>query len=554
MGLLDFLSKKQEIKKLEPAKTVNKDVPLCVLIVLDGLGIWNVEKGNAVLKAKTPNLDTLWTACPHSLLKASGNDVGLPMGSTGNSEVGHLNMGAGQIVYQSLARINDSIRTKQFYNLPNLLEAFNQVKKRGTKLHLFGLASAGAVHSHIEHLFELITLCKKHGVDPFIHPILDGNDTGPRDGFLYLSMLNKQIRDVGVGTIASMSGRFYAMDRSSRWERTQAAYEAMIGVTGLKSTDAMHALQEAYKRGENDDTFTPTIIVDDKGKPVGPIEDNDVVIFFNYREDRARQITKAFVLENWPGTKRVKFLKNLWFLTMTGYGENLPVNVLFESQNILNTVSSQVCNAGFKQLHISETEKGAHVTYFFNGGRENPGLGEEFFIIPSPKVVDFSEAPEMSAEIIRDEVIYRIEMNKYKFILINFANPDMVGHSGNLEASVVGVETVDRCVGAVVKAIIAAGGNFIITADHGNCEVMIDEETGLPDKSHTLNPIPLIIGKQLNQYPEVTNPIKIGTGADAAERGILADVGVTVLSMLELSPAEDMMGMDLYPLLPGVYE
>jgi 2,3-bisphosphoglycerate-independent phosphoglycerate mutase len=537
-------------KKAEQKAQKKPIKPLCVMMVLDGLGAREETYGNAVANADTPFLDSLWTNCPHALLKASNNEVGLPRGYTGNSEVGHLNMGAGQIVYQSLSKINDSIRIGEFGKIPTLVNTLKEVKKRGSKLHLMGILSAGGIHGHIEHLFELMKICRDKKIDPYIHVFLDGRDTGEKDGYIYLNMLNAKIRDFGVGKIASISGRWYAMDRNKRWERVKAAYNAMLGRGERTSRSSMGILQQAYQKGEHDSIFVPTTMVDKDDKPVGPVEDNDVMIFYNYREDRAREITKAFVKDPWEGFKRENKPENLHFLTMTGYEENLPVEVLFEPQNIKSTISGVVADAGFKQLHMAETEKSAHISYFFNGGRERPHDGEEFFTIPSPKVQQYNEVPEMSAEVIRDEVVYRIELNKYNFILINFANPDMVGHTGDLNATIEGVEVVDKCVGDIIKATIDAGGDFLITADHGNCDLMINELTGSMDRSHTLNPVPVIIGRGLNSMPAPSkDDIKIGTGADAIERGILADVGTTALALMGLEPTDDMSGINILPFI-----
>ncbi len=538
----------QKVKKeLTPNIPENPPKPLCVLIVLDGFGIRGEEFGNAVKKARTPVLDTLWSNCPRSLLSTSGNDVGLPPGYTGNSEVGHLNLGSGQVVYQSLTRIDDSIRTGKFGEIPVLKESMKKSKENGSKMHLMGLLSPGGVHSHIEHLFELMKVCKKHKVDPFIHVILDGVDTGEKDGILYLNMLKKKIEELGIGRIASISGRWYAMDRNQRWERTQKAYDSMLGIGERKGSDPMVLLQESYKNDENDELFEPATITNDKGESIGPIEDDDVVIFYNFREDRAIQITKAFVLDPWEGTDRKKILKNLHFVKMSGYAENLPLKVLFEPHRVNTCLSTVISSAGYSQLHIAETEKGAHVTYFFNGGREDPHDREEFFIIPSPKTKNYAETPAMSAEIIRDEVVYRLGINKYNFILVNFANPDMIGHTGELEEAVEGIEVTDKCVGDIVKATIEKGGTFIITSDHGNPDIMIDPVTGEIDKAHTLNPVPLIIGKDLKEFPSNGKASdKIGEGENIIEQGILADVGVTTLAMLGLKPTEDMVGMNLY--------
>ncbi len=524
---------------------VKPPVPFSTLLILDGFGVQEKKEGNAVANAKTPVLDMLWSQCPHALLKAAGNDVGLAQGEPGNSEVGHLNIGAGQIVYQSLPRIDEAIRTGKFASLPVLNEAFAEAKKRKSKIHLMGILSAGGVHGHIEHLFKLMEICRGHGVDPYIHVILDGRDAGLRDGYIYLNMLKANVQEFKIGKIASICGRQYSMDRDHRWERTEAAYNAMVGKGQRTATDPIAVLQEAYKNKENDQTFTPTTMLDDKGDAVGPIQDNDVVIFYNYREDRARQITKAFVLEDFDSFERKPFPKNLFFLTMTGYENGLPVKVLFEPHLIKSTLSSIISEAGYSQLHMAETEKYAHISYFFNGGIETPHKNEEFFNIPSPKVFDYSTTPAMSAEIIRDEAVYRIESGKYNFILINFANPDMVGHTGNFEATVKALETVDKCLGDIIKTIVKMNGTFIVTGDHGKCEQMIDEVTGEVNTAHTSNPVPVMICKDGNTLNWDARNAKVGTGDSSVNIGILADVAPTILDLMSLKPSEDMTGIDL---------
>ena len=423
---------KKTTKRVKPSKSRVKPV---VLIVMDGLGVRTSQLGNAVYTAKTPNLDSLWTNYPHALLKASGKEVGLSQGDPGNSEVGHLTIGSGRIVFQSQPRIDEYIRLGKFAEIPSLKEAYIEVKKRKSHIHLLGLLSATGVHAHIEHLFELMRICKEMDVSPFLHVILDGRDTGLRDGYLYLNMLKAKMQELGLGAIASISGRQFSMDRDHKWELTSKAYAAMIGEGKRTTLDPMDMLQKAYNSGENDQTFEPTTVVDQAGKPIGAVQDDDVVIFFNYREDRARQLTKAFVLDHFDGFARKK-IENLFFLTMTGYEKGLPVKILFPPSYIHSTVASIVSDAGMDQLHVSETEKYAHVTYFFNGGVEKPHEKEEFFNIPSPRVFDYSGVPEMSAYIIRDEMVKRIRSKKYDFILINFANPDMLGHTGNFEPTV----------------------------------------------------------------------------------------------------------------------
>lgn len=520
--------------------------PMAVLLIMDGLGIRESAVGNAVLNARTPTLDMLWAQNPHALLKAAGKEVGLSQGDPGNSEVGHLNMGSGQIVYQSQPRIDEYIRIGKFAEIPSLKGAFSHAKDHSSDLHIVGLLSATGVHAHIEHLFELMRICKTHKVNPFIHVITDGRDTGLKDGYLYLNMLKAKIQEFGIGRIASISGRTYAMDRDHRWDRTERAYNAMIGNGERKAEDPIEVLQSSYQQGENDQTLTPTTIVNQEGEPVGIVKENDAVIFYNYREDRARQLTRAFVVDNFDGFFREK-IPGIYFLTMTGYEEGLPVKVLFDPFIIRSTVASIVSASGLKQLHVAESEKYAHVTYFFNGGVEQPHEGEEFIHIPSPKVFDFVEVPEMSAKEITDSVVPAIESRKYNFVLINLANPDMIGHTGNYEQTVKAVEFTDTCVRRIVEAVMRVNGNIIITADHGNAEEMVDEMTGEVNAAHTSNPVPVIICRA--ESPCVLDGsvqgVKIGTGQNAVERGILADIAPTVLRLLGQEPSQEMTGVDL---------
>ncbi len=539
-----------------PKNKPNKlKTPLVMLIVLDGYGIHPDPEGNAVLQSKTPFLDTVWTKGLTTMLHASGTHVGLPPEEHGNSEVGHLNLGSGRVVFQSLPRINEAIRTGNFFKLPELVKAFEEVKKRGSKMHLMGILSAGGVHGHIEHLFALLEMSKTYKVDPYIHVFLDGRDTGLTDGYFYLSKLKQKIKELGVGKIASISGRFYAMDRDNRWERTQLAYNAMVGRGKRTATDVFAIIQEAYNNGENDQIFIPTTMLDDQGKPIGPIEDNDVAIFYNFREDRARQITKAFVLPNseFDHFPRYHNPETLYFVTMMSYEEGLPVHVVFPTEKVSDGLAFLIAKAGLKQMHISESEKHMHVTYFFNGGVEKPHVGEDFFNIPSPKVFDYSETPPMSAQIIRDEVMYRLDrydQYKYSFILINFANPDMLGHTGVLDSAIKGVEFVDNMLKDIVTKVVSLGGAVIITADHGNCETMIDRVTKKINTYHTSNPVPFILVNSLAQCKAQPNEklIKIGTEKTAVT-GMLADVAPTILGILGLEPSENMTGINLLDVL-----
>lgn len=520
------------------------------LIILDGFGVHPDPEGNAVLAAKTPFLDIAWSQGRSTLINASGTYVGLPGEEDGNSEVGHLNLGAGQVVYQTLPRINDAISTHELDGNPVLKEAFSEVKKRGSNLHLVGVLSAAGVHGHIKHLFSLMELAKANGLNPYIHVMLDGRDTPPKDGFLYLSKLNEKIKELGVGKIASIQGRFYGMDRDSRWERIKLAYDAMVGLSQESFKDPIEAIQRAYAQNETDQFFKPRMRVDEEGKPIGPIRENDVVIFWNFREDRARELTKVFVLKEFPHFVRRDFPENLYFATMTGYEEGVPAHVIFPPKKIKKSLAAYLADNGMNQLHVSETEKNMHVTYFFNGGIEAPHKGEDVINVPSQRVDNYAVVPAMSSEIITDEVLDRIKnikKNGYKFILINFANPDMLGHTGDLRATILGNEIVDGLTAQIVKATIAMGGAAIVTADHGNCETMINRVTKEIDIAHTNNPVPMIILSKQEEIERVAvnSILKIGTGPNAKATGLLADVAPTSLGLLALDIPDSMTGVDL---------
>lgn len=550
--MFDWLFKKEETEVAKIDETLRKQ--FVVLIVMDGFGIHPDKLGNAVLQAQTPFLDRAWTFGKSTLLHASGTHVGLPAEEPGNSEVGHLNIGSGQVVYQSLPRINDAIASGQFKDHPVIKEMIAQVKKRNSKLHFMGILSAGGVHGHIEHLFELIDIAKANGVSPNVHAILDGRDTGMTDGYFYLSKLIEKFKNTGVGQLASVMGRFYGMDRDKRWERTQLAYNAMVGLGQRTAIDPFALVQEAYKNGENDQILLPTTMVDQKGNALAPIAENDVVLFYNYREDRARQITRAFVVENFDNFPRPNFPKNLYFATMTGYEDSIPTHIIFPPKRIVDTLASTISKGNMNQLHISETEKFMHTTYFFNGGVEQPHAGEDFFNVPSPKVFDYTNTPQMSAEIIRDEVIYRISnmsTKKYSFIVINFANPDMLGHTGNLQAAISANEITDRCVRDITVKALEAGGAVFITSDHGNCETMIDRVTKKIDTAHNNNPVPFIILSDPSQVSMETKGklAKIGTGDKAQPTGILADIAPTVLGVLGVPLPASMTGINLLTVL-----
>jgi 2,3-bisphosphoglycerate-independent phosphoglycerate mutase len=527
-----------------------------MLLILDGLGISKNETGNAVIAAKTPNLDSLWTQLPHCLLNASEKAVGLPPGYAGHSEVGHLNLGSGQIVHQGLTKIGGAIRTREFEKNPILVESLKKAKKKYLSVHLLGILSPGGVHGHIDHLFELMRICRDYGVTTYIHVILDGRDSGLQDGYLYLNMLKAKIEELGVGEISSISGRAYAMDRNKNWDRTSKAYKAMVGKGDRKSSDVIDVLRNAYKSGENDQIFKPTTMIDGNGNAIGPVKDGDTVIFYNFREDRSRQLTQAFVVDGKNGLAKEEKLSNIEFITMTGYEHGLPVKRLFEPYIPENTISDVISRAGLTQYHVSETEKYAHVTYFFNGGREDPHKGEKFNFVPSPDVFDYSETPAMSIVALTKDSVKQIESDKYDFILINFVNPDMLGHTGNFDATIKSLEIMDEMTGHIIDACISANYDFIITSDHGNCDEMIEEITGEPNTMHSMNPVPFIVGQNLKSFEIQKDSEKIGTGANSVvrgqwsvARGILADVGVTVLNMMGLKSTEDMTGVNLIPIV-----
>lgn len=519
---------------------------------MDGLGLGKDYAGNAVLHAKTPTLDRLWTrADKRLLLGASGPDVGLPPGVPGNSEVGHLNLGAGTVVYQMISTINDSITDGSFFKSEVLLRMAQDVKKNRRTLHIMGVLSAAGVHADVRHLFSIMDFCNKQGIDPVLHVITDGRDTPRFEARFYLKKLREKMYQYGMKRIGSVIGRFYAMDRNNAWDRIEKAYDALIGRSGLRVREPEAALEQGYQRQEDDETITPTIIVNDKNEPVGPITQNDVVLFYNFREDRARQITKAFVM---PDDKFTEFKRPFVierFITMSGYEEGLPVDVLFHSNENYEPMSDTLSKAGKKQFHIAETEKYAHVTYFFNGGREATAPGEEFHIIQSPKVTDYSTVPEMSAYQVTQVLLERIQQKQDDFYLLNLANPDMVGHSGKIMQTARAVEVTDRCIYFLAKKMLELGGQLIITADHGNAEQKINPVTGEPDKNHTLNLVPFMHVENPNIFDDAKWQDNLNFNKllyDATEmdkNGILSDIPATVLKLLDVPLPKTMTGQPL---------
>ncbi len=547
--MLGIFSKKNALKEQDDEGESIKS-NLVVMLILDGLGISQEKEYNAVYLAKTPFLDTVWNKGRRALLHASGAPVGLPDGEFGNSEVGHLNIGAGRVVYQSLPLINDSIMSGEFSRNPTLLKALEKAKKNGGKLHLMGILSAGGVHGHISHLFELLKVCKEYNVTPCVHAFLDGRDAGVTDGYFYVSKLLQKFRELGTGVLGSMSGRFYAMDRDNRWERIQLAYDAMTGHGVRTAKDPFVILQEVYNKDERDEIFKPTTMVNEFGAPVAPIRDGDEVMIFNFREDRARQMIKAFVAKDFPYFNRRHNPENLHFVSMMGYGEGMEMEILFPSKQIEHTLASVVSDKGLNQLHISETEKYAHVTYFLNGGVEQQHKGEEFINIPSKKVFDYAETPEMSTGIVTDEVIKKldnIQENELSLIVVNLSNPDMLGHSGDLKMTIQGNEFVDSCTRKIVEKTIGLGGVAVILSDHGNCDVMFDKAKNEINTQHTLNPVPFIIVSSPHEMTRRRDEeiLKLGLGIDQNPAGMLADVTPTVLDILDIDPPSSMTGVNL---------
>ncbi|MBW2452709.1 MAG: 2,3-bisphosphoglycerate-independent phosphoglycerate mutase [Deltaproteobacteria bacterium] len=502
------------------------------LIILDGWGINDSCQDNAVCHANKPNLEALSGKYPTTYLNASGLNVGLPDGQMGNSEVGHMNIGAGRIIYQDLTRISQSIADGTFFTNPTLLTAMQRIKGAGGKLHLIGLVSDGGVHSHNSHLYALVKLAKQQGVEQVcVHAFLDGRDTPPQSGEGYLDELEQALARIGHGQIASVTGRYYAMDRDNRWDRVEKAWRAMVLGEGVSAESSSAAIKSAYLAKQTDEFVEPRVMVRN-GTPVSLVENGDGIIFFNFRADRAREITRSFTQEDFPGFTRQTTPVLSSFVCLTEYDKTFDLPVAFPSESYPNILGEVVAKAGLQQLRIAETEKYAHVTFFFNCGVETPFPNEDRVLIPSPQdVATYDLKPEMSAPEVTEEVIKRIGENRYDLIVLNYANPDMVGHTGNLSAAVAAMETVDTCVGRVVDAIHAAGGCAIITSDHGNCEQMKDDH-GSPHTAHTANLVPLIM-------VDSQNPKHL------LRSGILADLAPTILSLMKLKIPAEMTGQSL---------
>ena len=501
-----------------------------MLIILDGWGIGRDYPGNAVKLANTPNFDKLMIEYPNSSLDASGIAVGLPIGQMGNSEVGHLNIGAGRVIYQELPRISNEIETGNLFNNEEFLAAIENAKTNNSKIHLIGLVSDGGVHSHNTHLYGLLEMMKRNDFHRvYVHAILDGRDVAPQIGKQHIEELMEKMDEIGVGEIATVSGRFYAMDRDKRWDRTELAYNAMTLGQGIQNNNPALAIEKSYNEGVTDEFMLPHVILN-KDLQATTIDTGDSIIFFNFRPDRARQLTRAFVDSDFQGFERKKKVST-FYVTMTEYDSTIShVNVAYRSTPPINTLSSYLSIKGLHQLKIAETEKYAHVTFFFNGGIEEAYLNEDRVLVPSPKVSTYDLKPEMSANGVKERVLERLNMDKYDLIVVNFANPDMVGHTAVIPAVIKALETTDQCLGEIIDLLVEKGGKALITADHGNSEQLLDYDTGGPFTAHTTNKVPLII---------------VGEGNVTLKEGKLADLAPTLLDMMGLDKPEEMTGESL---------
>lgn len=505
--------------------------PLGAIIILDGFGLRDEKKGNAVEQANKPNFDRLWEKYPHNTLQASGKAVGLPEGQMGNSEVGHLNIGAGRIVYQSLTRINTAIEDGSFFDIDAFTDAMDHAKRHHKALHLFGLLSDGGVHSHIAHLFALLKLAKDQGLkEVYVHAFLDGRDVGQKSARTYLKQLEEKMEEYGVGKLATISGRYYAMDRDNRWEREKKVYDAIVYGKGPKADNPQNVVTASYDQNVFDEFVEPTVMTDPNGDPLGMVQDEDSVIFYNFRPDRAIQISKAFTNQDFNEFDRgSNNPQDIRFVMMTDYSDKVTGDVAFKPIDLHNTIGETLSKNDMKQLRIAETEKYPHVTFFMSGGREEEFPGEKRILIDSPNVATYDLKPEMSAYEVTDALLQELDEQTENAVILNFANPDMVGHSGMLEPTVKAIEAVDACLGKVIDKITELGGYAVIFADHGNSDEVVTLE-GKPMTSHTTSPVPVIVTKE---------DVKL------RDDGILADVAPTLLELLNIEKPEEMTGSSL---------
>ncbi len=511
---------------------MTEEKPL-VLVILDGWGVGPRVEGNAIARAGLPNYNSFLEQYPHTILACSGADVGLPQGQMGNSEVGHLNMGAGRIVYQDLTRITREIRLGHFFQNKVLLDAINHAKGNGSALHLMGLLSDGGVHSHISHLFALLDLAARENMRRvFIHAFLDGRDVPPANAKEYIASLEQKLEETGFGAVATVMGRYYGMDRDRRWERTELAFNAIACGEGIHTKTALEAVDRGYYRNETDEFIQPTVIINSSGDALGNITGGDAVIFFNFRPDRARQITRAFTDWDFKGFARKNGYPDVHFTCMTQYDKNIGAPVAFKQESLKNTLGQVLSKNGIRQLRLAETEKYAHVTFFFNGGVEEPDPLEERILVPSPRVATYDRQPEMSAPEVTGKFLEAIKSGEYKVVIMNYANSDMVGHTGDMRATIQALEVVDGCLGKVVRAVLDREGTVLITADHGNADEMADSE-GRIVTAHTTNPVPFIYISRNT------------AGARLRENGSLRDIAPTVLQLLGIPKPAEMTGSSL---------
>lgn len=521
-----------------------------VLVVIDGFGVAAPSRGNAIAMAKTPVLDRLMTQYPTMTLQAAGDAVGLPWGEMGNSEVGHRSIGTGRVIYQDLPRITRAIVDGSFFTNPAFTQAVTAAVEHQAKVHIVGMFSSAGVHSLDEHGFALLELCQRLGAkEVYVHAILDGRDSPFNSGVEFLARLEQKMSDLGIGRIATVTGRYYAMDRDNRWDRIALAYAAMVKGQGPTAERAVDAVQASYQQSVYDEQILPTVMVK-KGEPAATIGGHDAVIFFNFRNDRARELTKAFVLPGFEKFPRAEYLRDLSFVTMTEYEKDLPVAIAFPPEVATDPIAKVYSDAGYKQLHAAETEKYAHVTFFFNGGIETAFPGEDRILVPSPSVPSYDQKPDMSARPITDRVLQALNTGQYAFTVINYANPDMIGHTGNMPATIKAVEVVDECLGQIVEAVLSLNGFVVVTGDHGNAEAKIDPQTGGVSKEHSANPVPLIIVSNdlppsyLQRYHSPMRDLSTVTPV-----GVLADIAPTILNLAGLPIPASMTGHDIFKTL-----